>query len=148
MASRGLVFELESVWGWQIGSVSFPPLLSLEELFSINYRYIDFLKFFFKCPSYVEPVRCNCGLLVPWRVSPWMAGWAGGFSLLGQGRSEVLPVLPGLFLLLLLMPGQVQDNLRELYAKCRFRWRKLFLKNFEDDLTGSSVSISCWLHTV
>lgn len=27
--------ELESVWGWQIGSVSFPPLLSLEELFSI-----------------------------------------------------------------------------------------------------------------
>lgn len=36
------VLELESVWGWQIGSVSFPPLLSSEELFSINYGCIIF----------------------------------------------------------------------------------------------------------
>lgn len=46
-----------------------------------------------------------------------MAGWAGDFSLLGQGCSEILPVLPARTVP---PPGptawQVQGNLRELYA--------------------------------
>lgn len=62
MASRGFVFQLESVWGWQIGSVSFPLLLSLEELFSINCGYVGFL--FLKYAGSVEQLRCDCGLLV------------------------------------------------------------------------------------
>lgn len=116
MASRGFVFQLESVWGWQIGSVSFPPLLSSEELFSIHYGYVNL--FFFK-------VSWLCGATCGWSAgslkgSPRMAGWAGGFFLLRQGCSEVLPVFPART-----VPPpaptawQVQDNLKELYAKFR-----------------------------
>lgn len=109
MASRAFVFQLESIWGWQIGSVSFPPLLSSEELFSINYGYFFF--FFLKCPGSVEQVRCNCVLLVLWRVPPgWLAGQ--GSSQLVQGCSEVLPVFPARTVLLLLL----------LLGKCRTIW--------------------------
>lgn len=60
MAGAGFLFQLESIWGWQIGSVSSPPLLSSEELFSIHYGYVNF---FLSVLALLEQVRCNCGVL-------------------------------------------------------------------------------------
>lgn len=143
MVRRGFVLQLESIWGWWVGSVNFPPFLSSGELFSINYMFMYIRIYFFLgvvvmswCPGSIDQARFSDLLVVPWMATrlqscPSAAVWAESLLLL---------------VCLILSHGQCKavwwsyvQNLGNLNEENLISW--LSIKIWRSALSGSLMSI-------